>query len=282
MEKPNIIVATLLTLYLLLTCVVASSLLITAFPSTEIAVKDIRASGNNNEPKVQWVDLSRLEFGQGKFLGWVIFDKPPAERGLVLLAFLAGILGSFLHCAQSLGAFLGDRRFDRSWAVWYVLRLPVGAVLAALFYFVLRAGLVTADEASISVYGVVGLGGLAGWFSKRATDKLAEAFETLFRTRRPAEFTGKLDTAPSITDVDPHEVPAGAGDIVFTISGSGFVKGAKVRLGRVELAVKFVDSDTLEASLAAVDRPAAGGHDLTVLNPPPFAKPSDPFKIVFK
>jgi len=277
------VVAALLAVYFLLSVLVASSLLLSTFPTTEFSAEKVTTAGDNGTKKTEWADLSRLEFGDGKVLGWVVFKAPAAERGLVLLAFLAGILDSFLHCAQSLGAFIGDHRFGRSWGLWYVLRLPVGAVLAVLVYFVLRAGLMTANDASISVYGVVAFGGLAGWFSKRATDKLAEVFETAFATRKPAEFTGKLDTAEStITKVEPESVAAGPGDVVLTVTGTGFVKDAKVRLGTVDLAVKFINANTLEATLAAADRPAAGEHELTVINPQPYAKPSKPYKVEFK
>ena len=105
------------------------------------------------------------------------------DQGMLLLAILAGCLGSYLHAAQSFAAYVGNRQARRSWVWWYVLRAPVGGALGVLFYFVIRAGL-TAGSTDVNPYGVVAFGGLAGWFSKQATDKLAEVFDTLFRTQK--------------------------------------------------------------------------------------------------
>src|SRR6185295_6479708 len=51
------------------------------------------------------------------------------EQRLMLLAFLAGMVGSFLHAAQSLATYIGNNDFKMSWTAWYVLRPWVGGVL---------------------------------------------------------------------------------------------------------------------------------------------------------
>ena len=49
------------------------------------------------------------------------------------MAFLAGILGSFMHAGQSFAKYVGNEQLTSSWACWYILRPPVGGVLGLLF-----------------------------------------------------------------------------------------------------------------------------------------------------
>ncbi len=158
---------------------------------------------------------SGWDWGTATFFGWTLTVRG-GDQGLVLLALLAGLLGSFMHASQSLGAYVGNRQFHTSWVLWYILRPPVGGVLGLLFYFILRAGLIPAATSqtseAVSPYGVVAFGALAGWFSKRATDKLAEIFETLFRTAKDLEYKDKLagnGKKPKIVGVDPPKIKSG-------------------------------------------------------------------------
>jgi hypothetical protein len=58
--------------------------------------------------------------------------------------------------------------------------------LALIFYFVVRGGLLSTGAAAsdMSAFGVAAVAGLAGMFSKQATDKLRELFDNLFRTEQ--------------------------------------------------------------------------------------------------
>ncbi len=109
--------------------------------------------------------------------------NPEADSRLTLVALLSGALGSFVHAATSFGTYLGNRQLIRSWAGWYALRPFIGMALALIFYFLIRAGFISpsANETAISAYGVAAVGGLAGMFSKQATDKLQEVFKQLFK-----------------------------------------------------------------------------------------------------
>jgi hypothetical protein len=69
-----------------------------------------------------------------------------------------------------------------------------------LFFFVVRAGRLTASTESVSPYGVVAFGALAGWFSKQATDKLAGLFETLFRTEEAQVYRDTLSNAHGLRE----------------------------------------------------------------------------------
>lgn len=106
------------------------------------------------------------------------------EQRLLLLVLCTGALGSCVHAATSFASYVGNRRLVASWAWWYGLRPFIGGTLALIFYFVLRGGLLaTAASANdMSPYGIAAMAGLAGMFSKQATDKLRELFDNLFRT----------------------------------------------------------------------------------------------------
>ncbi len=66
--------------------------------------------------------------------------------------------------------------------------------LPLILYFAVRGGLITgnAGAQNLSLYGVAAVAGSAGMFSKQATDKLREVFETLFKTTQPLERPDEL------------------------------------------------------------------------------------------
>jgi len=120
------------------------------------------------------------------------------EVDLLLLVLLAGCLGSFLHTSQSFSAFVGNRRIKKSWAWWYAVNPFIGAALAFVFYAALRGGVMTATTATnvkstdLNAFGLVAIGCVVGMFSKAATQKLGEVFDTLFQSNQAAGQKDKL------------------------------------------------------------------------------------------
>jgi len=116
---------------------------------------------------------------------WVVSLWPEVQ--FLCLVAAAGALGSYIHLATSFADYLGNRQFVRSWTWWYVLRPFMGSALALIIYFAVRGGLIagTSGASELSPYGVAAIAGLAGMFSKQATDKLREVFENLFKTTPP-------------------------------------------------------------------------------------------------
>ena len=116
------------------------------------------------------------------FFGWII--AAGSETGLLLLVIIAAALGSYIHAATSFVSYVGNKSLVMSWAWWYILRPFIGMALALVFYFVIRGGLLSAGTGAgeISVFGITAVAGLVGMFSKQATDKLGEVFNTLFKT----------------------------------------------------------------------------------------------------
>jgi len=171
------IITGLLIVYLAVIGIGAGALIVVNFPT--------KVEGNGYEfPRESTGELGLKPFG--------VMNS--GEQGLALLALLAGIVGSFIHAAQSLSTYLGNRAFRISWASWYFFRPWIGGTLGLAIYFVIGAGFLAGSD-SLNPYGVVALGLLGGWFSKTTADKLEEVFETLFKTDADEQRADKLDEA---------------------------------------------------------------------------------------
>ncbi len=141
------------------------------------------------------------------------------EARYLALVFLVGALGAYIHLATSFTEFLGNRSFYTSWKWWYGLRPFIGSALALMVYFAARGGLISANSSAtdLSPYGIAALAGLAGMFSKQATDKLREVFENMFKTTDPPnrKDSGKKTPPPSETQPaappQPPPPPTGNG-----------------------------------------------------------------------
>jgi hypothetical protein len=122
---------------------------------------------------------------------------------LLILVALGGFAGNMIHIATSFTTFLGDKKFDKSWVLWYCVKPFTASALALGFYFVFRGGFLntTAEAPNINLYGVMTIAVLTGLFTDTATLKLKEVFEVLFKPKD--ERTGKRDEEVKINPVDP-------------------------------------------------------------------------------
>lgn len=114
----------------------------------------------------------------------------PLDVRLFLIAAVAGALGAYVHLATSFADYAGNEKLTASWICWYVFRPFIGMALAEIVYLAIRGGFFNtggATSANVSPYGVAAITALTGLFSKQATDKLREVFETLFRTQETLE-----------------------------------------------------------------------------------------------
>ncbi|MDX6475455.1 MAG: hypothetical protein QOH95_966, partial [Gaiellaceae bacterium] len=132
---------------------------------------------------------------------WFGFEwKPSADAALLALVVLSSGVGSYVHAAVSFTDYVGNRGLTVSWIWWYVLRLFVGSSLAVIFYFAIRGGFFSTggDAAQINPYGIAAISGLVGLFSKQATDKLREIFDTAFRVEQGGDVDrgDSLNTTP--------------------------------------------------------------------------------------
>jgi hypothetical protein len=139
------------------------------------------------------------------------------ELDLLWLVLLAGALGSFLHTAQSYSDYIGNRTLKISWAWWYCLRPFIGAGLALVFYAAVRGGVMavasgsTAKAAELNPFGLVSVAAMVGMFSKAATTKLGEVFDTLFKSDKANENKDPLVGSSQTPNQPAGKAPAGGG-----------------------------------------------------------------------
>jgi hypothetical protein len=105
------------------------------------------------------------------------------ELRVLLTVMTLGALGGFIHAAQSFATFVGNQTFTPRWGWWYLLRPFIGAALAAVFYLLMRGGLLAGLEVNITKgipYGMFGIAALVGLFSKQAADMMANVANIVF------------------------------------------------------------------------------------------------------
>ena len=150
-------------------------------------------------------------FGQ-KSLDW------SSDQRMFLTVIAAGAVGSLIHTLTSLGDYIGNKKLSANWLWWFVLRTPIGVSLALIFYLLLRGGLIIPSQTGgagqetttqLNPYGVAGFSALAGMFSKQATDKLREVFETLFTAQKPVQRDDPLN-AKLVLTIDPAKLVRGS------------------------------------------------------------------------
>ena len=107
-----------------------------------------------------------------------------AELTLILVAISAGVIGAFIQSLGSIAKHRAQNDLGAVWSAWYLTRSFLGAGLALAIYLVLRAGFInmSADAASISLFGTAGISVICGMFTDKATEKLKEVANTLLKT----------------------------------------------------------------------------------------------------
>ncbi|MDX1402736.1 MAG: hypothetical protein R3245_12505 [Kiloniellales bacterium] len=219
---------------------------------------------------------------QISFLGTWLGDIDNEVR-LFALVVIAGFLGSFIHVAVSVADYIGNRKLSRSWIYWYLLRLPVGASLAAVFYLLVRGGVLTgaASSTQLQPYGIVGISALAGLFSKQATDKLREVFETLFRTEKgDTERGDKLAPKPPILEkVEPEEINKGDENVTLVLRGRNFLVASRVEVNQSRMVPEFRSETELRLTLGRDVWAGAQTLAVRVVTPGPDGGVSDTRKV---
>ena len=219
-------------------------------------------------------DPEVISFLNGRFT-----PRVHAETRLLLLVMLAGALGSLMHSLRSLYWYTGTREMVWSWAAFYVLLPFTGAILAVIFYFVVRGGFFSPDASfqNTSPFGFAALSALVGLFSPQATLKLKEVAETIFtkpgagkdtkpqETVPPAKGAQAPATAPQVTAVKPNSGQASE-TTKIVIEGQNFASGVKVTVGDSPAQVVTSSSTSIEATVPT--RAAGPGVvNIEVVNP---------------
>jgi hypothetical protein len=188
------------------------------------------------------------------------------NTALFLIVILSGALGSLLHSLRSLYWYAGNRRLVWSWAVMYMLLPFSGAVLATIFYIIIRAGFLPSSGGTQTIpntpYGFAALGALVGLFSEEAVLKLKQVAETVFSKTQPGK--DHATPPPKIASISPNTGPA-AGGTAVTVAGSDFSAGAKVNIGGIPSS--SITSITATSISATTPAKIPGQADIEVINP---------------
>ena len=139
------------------------------------------ANTSNTTIPVPELDANGIETRRVSFFWDKVWDTNKESALMVEMA-LIGALGAGLFGIRSFARHIGMRRYEGSWTWWYVVRLPVGAILALLIFFLIRGGILnpSIEEENINPYGMAGIAGLAGMFSRQVVNKLEELTEVAF------------------------------------------------------------------------------------------------------
>lgn len=182
------------------------------------------------------------------------------EERLFLIVMFAGALGGLVHTLRSFYWYAGCRRLVLSWAGFYITLPILGATMATVFYLVVRGGFFSpqSEVSDTSPFGFAALAALIGMFTEQAAEKLKQITETLFATAPTGtDHAG----APTVESVSPDQGPQ-AGGTEVTITGTGFMQGAKVTFGAQEAASVQVASGG--TSISAVTPAAAEAGPVAV------------------
>jgi len=228
----------------------------------------------SGSPNRKLPDPEQISF----FGGW-ISPQIYLETRLLLIVMLTGSLGSLMHSLRSLYWYTGNREMVWSWAAFYFLLPFTGAILAVIFYFVVRGGFFSpqASFEQTSPFGFAALSALVGLFSPQATLKLKEVAETIFTkpgagtdtkpqgSASPPKPDETAQAAPQITSVTPTSGPA-AGGTTLSITGTGFVTGGTVKIGSAAAQITSSSNTTIEV-VTPPSGSGPGAVDVDVTNP---------------
>ena len=149
-----------------------------------------------------------------KPVSWQVFGFEATinqDIRLILLVLITGALGACVASLQSLADYIGNERLKSSWVAFYLVRPPIGAGIAFVFYLVLRGGLASGagfDPATVNPFGLTAVAALVGMFSDKAMLKLQEVFTTLFKaddTRKDKLEPFVIATATRLPDATANQ-----------------------------------------------------------------------------
>jgi hypothetical protein len=193
------------------------------------------------------------------------------DHSLLLLVLIMGAVGSWLHALSSFLDFVGNRNFVTSWIAWYLMRPILGAMMAVIFYVVIRAGFFSQSIEglkAINPFSIAALAGLVGLFTQRATKKLADVFDALFPTnKKDLDSLDATNSPATISKLNPEKVTVGATSLLVQVTGTNFTEKSIAFVNGNARNTSFKSKETLEFSLLPEDVANAGELQITVKDP---------------
>lgn len=183
----------------------------------------------------------------------------PEER-LFLIVLFAGALGGLLHALRSFYWYLGNRKLVVSWTGFYLTLPFAGALMAFVFYLVIRGGFTQSTGIDdTNPFGFAALAVLVGLFTEQAAQRLKDVAETAFARVKPG---ADHVSGPTIERIAPT---GGAGGKQVAITGAGFVEDDVVLLGGRKAAV--VEITDTKIVVEVPEGTVAGEVEIEVVRP---------------
>lgn len=186
-----------------------------------------------------------------------LFGSPELELFTLFACF--GAIGAAVCGLASLAKFLGTRRFDSTWVLFYFTRPVIGAALGPLFYVVLRGGLFGqgSDWDDVNVFGYAAVSTLVGFCATEAMENLRAIGSSFFRRKKVAETSPVLKRAV-------------AGEEFIELSGMNFKAPLLVLIDRKTVdgeAVQLVSNELIKVKREALEDPQDKGAIVIGLEP---------------
>ena len=234
---------------------------------------NIGSSADGNEKNTSTSEQDREPWPVKLF--WMRECKITLNSALFLIVMLCGSMGSLLHALRSFYWYTGNRALKWSWAGMYVTLPFAGALIAMVFYLIIRGGLASTAPNVTSAYGYAALGTLVGLFSEQAILQLKQIAEKILAKPEPGDPKEGKDNVlarataspaaatppPKISDLSQK---TGAAGTSLTITGDNFTQGAKVNFGGTAATVGGITTSSIAITTPAH---AAGAVDVEVINP---------------
>lgn len=190
------------------------------------------------------------------------------ELHLTLVVLVAGMLGACVHVATSFSDYVGNGQYKPNWQWWYLLRPMIGGAVALIFYVLVRGGILSLASGDVNAlpnaFGMAAMAALAGMFSKQATDKLDDVFDTLFNTDKDDARQDGL-RKPIITSFDPAEMHVSETPQPLKVLGTSFDNGT-VQVNGTPRETTVGGGTLLTTVLTVADLKAPGDLSVRVAN----------------
>ncbi|ETZ21796.1 hypothetical protein [Pedobacter sp. V48] len=132
---------------------------------------------------------------------------------ILILVAAAGFLGNMIYIAKSFTAFIGVRKFNRSWILWYFVKPFTAAALAVIFYLAIN-DFSDGSAKAINLNLIIAMAALTGLFTDIAMSKLKDIFEVIIKPNKdpilahdPAMKIHQKNIKPEKIDVlHPNEI----------------------------------------------------------------------------
>jgi len=198
------------------------------------------------------------------------------EYRLMVLVILSGALGSYMYALRSFVSFIGTRRLQASWILWYLIRPFSGATLALLLYLAIRGGFFPTDAnaSDINTLGIVSVAFLAGLFSNQVTDKLGELSTSLAKTEKKRALKKEKSSGPSLPPPPVELVQAITSGEAVLFSGAGLSARSQFPTWRIFIQnlvkwaadEKYINEKDSDALLSSIESGAINSVADSIIN----------------